>query len=256
MKRRAALFLLLFGAFAAPAWAQSLGEDEALRQLEFARDEIAAQNYQKAVVSAESALRLSPPLYEALAWKALALEGLGQLKTAESMLITYRELRGNWDRFPDGEASLDRVQGKLGGAAALAEMALPPLSSIAALAEMPDFPKGSEEFLRWMVQRQQIDVAEARLQVGAGLAVGGAVLAAVGGAVLGATSSLSSGDPENPNIRAFYAGGLGAVFSGGALLITGVPLAAGGGVRIAQIKKGATASLRASFGPGAFALRF
>ena len=85
-------------------------EEEALRQLEFSRTELAAGSFEKAVSSAESALRLQPTLYEALALKALAYEGLGKLDLAESLLIAYLELAGGTQLLTDAVDALDRVK--------------------------------------------------------------------------------------------------------------------------------------------------
>ncbi len=234
------VFLLLSPAAAA---AQAGSESEASRQLEFAQAELNSQNFQKALTSAESALRLHPPLYEAMAYKALALEGLGDLKVAESMLITYRELRGGWENLPGAKADLERVQDKIGDRIRRLEQmaALPPFDDVKDLDDMPSFPDGSEEFLQWMVLRQQIDTAESRMQVGGGLLGGGIALLAAGGVALAVTSSLSKGDPNNANIEAFYAGGLGALFSGATLSAVGIPLTISGAGRVARLKKGGVA---------------
>lgn len=254
----ASLWLVLLPAV---ALGQSRSEEEATRQLEFAQKEIAAANYQKALTSSESALRLHPPLYEAMAYKALALEGLGDFKTAESLLITYREIRGGWDRFPEGDEILSRVQGKLGDRLARLEKiaSLPPFDDVNELADMPGFPDGSEEFLQWLVLRQQVDDARTRMQVGGGLLGGGIGLLVAGGALVGITSALSVDDPNNPNIEAFYSAGLGALFSGGALTAVGLPVTVGGASRLARLKKGGVApetTARVLPGPTGLAVRF
>ena len=243
--RSALLFALLLSALApAMALGQATTEEEARRQLVFAQTEIDAENYQKALTSAESALRLHPPLYEALAYKALALEGLGDLKVAESLLITYRELRGGWENLPAAEAHLERVQDKVGDRIRRLEQmaALPPFDDVKNLDDMPSFPDGSEEFLQWLVLRQQIDTAETHMHVGGGLLAGGVALLVGGGVALGVTSSMSKSDPNNANVEAFYAGGVGALFSGAAITLVGLPLTLAGGARVARLKKGGVAT--------------
>jgi tetratricopeptide (TPR) repeat protein len=245
-----------------PSWAsaQTGSEDEALRQLEFAQSELHLSNFQKALTSSESALRLHPPLYEALAYKALALEGLGDFKVAESLLVTYREIRQGWDKFPEGADVLARVRTKLGARTAELEAlaALPAFDDVSELDSMPQFPEGSEEFLQWLVMRQQIDNAQTRVQAGGGL-LGSGVGLLVGGAVaLGISSALSPSNPNDANIEAFYAGGLGAVFAGGALTVAGLPITIEGASRIARLKKGGVANGQARLDATAhgLALRF
>ena len=85
--------LPLPGPTGSQAQAQSMGE-EAERQLAFARSELAEGKYERAMASAESALRLNPALYEALLVKALALAGLDNRSKAEALLVTYIELAG------------------------------------------------------------------------------------------------------------------------------------------------------------------
>lgn len=254
----AAVVLLLLPASAA---AQGDMEGEAERQLEFAQTELNSDNFQKALASAESALRLHPPLYEAMAYKALALEGLGDLKVAESMLITYRELRGGWEKLPEAEDHLDRVQDKIGERIQRLERmaALPPFDDVRELEDMPSYPDGSEEFLQWLVLRQQIDTAKTKMHVGGGLLGGGLALLAAGGVVLGVTSSMSKTDPNNANVEAFYAGGVGALFSGAAITAVGMPLMIGGGARVARLKKGGVSSgtqARLEATPSGLAVRF
>jgi len=240
--------------------AQNGSEDEALRQIEFAQSELHQSNFQKALTSAESALRLHPPLYEALAYKALALEGLGDFKVAESLLVTYREIRGGWDKFPDGDAVLARVRGKLGARTAELEAlaALPAFEDVSELNSMPPFPDGTEEFLQWLVMRQQIDNAQTRMQVGGGVLAGGIGLLVGGAALLAVTSAVSVNEPNNANIEAFYSGGLGALFSGVALTGVGLPITIGGASRLARLKKGGVASGQATLtaGLGGLAIRF
>ena len=89
----ALLFGLPIGPTASIAWAGP--EEEAARQLEFARAEIEIRDFEKAVRSAESAFRLSPILYEALVVKALAYHGLGSSDLALTLLGAYAELAPN-----------------------------------------------------------------------------------------------------------------------------------------------------------------
>jgi len=92
------------------ALAQSMGE-EAERQLAFARRELAEGKYERAVKSAESALRLNPALYEALLVKALALEGLGDKTKAQALIVTYQELAGE-QAGPEAAQALERMQSR------------------------------------------------------------------------------------------------------------------------------------------------
>ena len=238
--------------------AQMDTEEEAKRQLEFAQSELHNSNFQKALTSSESALRLHPPLYEALAYKALALEGLGDFKIAESLLVTYHEMREGWERFPEGEQILTRVREKLGERIMELETlaALPAFDDVPELDSMPEFPKDAEDFLQWFVQRQQIDNARVRMQAGGGL-LGSGIGLLIGGAVaVGVSSALSVNDPNNPNIEAVYGAGLGTIFSGSALTIAGLPLTIGGAVRIARLKKGGVATGQATLMPTARGLAF
>ncbi|MCO4768911.1 MAG: hypothetical protein KDA24_02700 [Deltaproteobacteria bacterium] len=225
-------------------FAQTGSEDEALRQLEFAQAELHQSNFQKALTSAESALRLHPPLYEALAYKAMALEGLGDFKIAESLLITYREMRDGWEKFPEGDEVLTRVRKKMGARMVELEAlaALPAFDDVTELDSMPQFPAGSEEFLQWLVMRQQVDNAKARIQVGGGILGAGIGLLVGGGLAVGLSAALSGSDPNNPNIEAFYGGGLGTMFAGTALTIAGLPITLGGASKLARLKKGGVAS--------------
>jgi len=260
MKLSLVLLASLLALLPATALAQSSSEDEALRQLEFAQSELHASNFQKALTSTESALRLHPPLYEALAYKALALEGLGDLKVAESLLVTYREMRDGWEMFPEGEQVLRRVREKMGDRLVELERisALPSFEDVSELNDMPSFPEGSEEFLQWFVRRQQIDAAKTRMEVGGGVLAGGIALLVAGGVTVAVSSIASNNDPNNPNIEAFYAGGLGTMFSGTALTVVGLPLTIGGASKIARLKKGGYPSSQARLeaGPGGLALKF
>jgi len=85
-------------------------EDEAERQLGFARAELDRGEYERAIKSAESALRLEPTLYDAFVIKALAYEGLGNLALAESLLVAYQELRKGLSQHPDVAPALERMR--------------------------------------------------------------------------------------------------------------------------------------------------
>ena len=104
--------ILLAGTFAlatltpSPAAAQ---EEEATRQADFARQELADGQYDQALKSAESALRLQPTLYEAMLLKALAYEGLGNLELAESLVRAYVELAGPSAETPEVTVHLERI---------------------------------------------------------------------------------------------------------------------------------------------------
>lgn len=84
--------------------------DEARRQLRFAEAELSRGEFDRALKSAESALRLDPALYESFVLKALAYEGLGNAPLAESLLIAYQELTKGLDADPRVEAALTRIR--------------------------------------------------------------------------------------------------------------------------------------------------
>ncbi len=89
------LLLLLFASVvvpALPAPAHAGAEEEAARQLGFARAELESKDYERAARSAESAMRLNPLLYEALVIKARAYHGLRRSDLALSLLGAYFEL--------------------------------------------------------------------------------------------------------------------------------------------------------------------
>ena len=98
---------------AAPAHAGS--EEEAQRQAGFARDELREGHYDRALKSAESALRLHPALYEALVLKALAYEGLGDLDLARSLLLAYQEMTGLSALPEDAARARERIDAALTG---------------------------------------------------------------------------------------------------------------------------------------------
>ena len=104
----ALLALLLSVVLASPAVAGM--RDEAERQLAFAREELKAEKFDRALASAESALRLEPSLYDAMVVKALAYEGLGNLRMAEVMLLAYGEVATGLGPNPEVDEALGRLQ--------------------------------------------------------------------------------------------------------------------------------------------------
>lgn len=85
-------------------------EEEAGRQLGFARRELDAGEYKRAIASAESALRLNPAAYEAFLLKALAYEQLGELELAQSLLIAYQEITKGMTPDPRADEALARIR--------------------------------------------------------------------------------------------------------------------------------------------------
>lgn len=106
---RAAVLVAAF-ALATPTTAHAGAADEAERQAGFARDELVSGDHDRALKSAESALRLDPARYDAFLLKARAYEGLGDLDLAESLVLAYGELVGGLDDRPEAQAILDRIQ--------------------------------------------------------------------------------------------------------------------------------------------------
>jgi Tfp pilus assembly protein PilF len=96
----------------APAQAETSAiAAEAVRQLEFAHEELDAGHFERARKSASSALRLDPGLYEAMMVQGLALEGAGNAVLAEALLRTYVELLGA-DALPEARQALTRMTGE------------------------------------------------------------------------------------------------------------------------------------------------
>lgn len=261
----AALLLVLPTA----ASAQNRGEEEARRQLEFAKTEIDEGDFEKALGSADSALRLFPSLYEAYVYKALAYEGLGKLKMAESFLLTYRELRpGEEDAVAD--EALARIQDKLGGAGADADPPpdgggsgdgggssdAPATLPAVSLDDMPELPSGSEEFLSWLVTRQQMDTLQTRTNIGAGLTAGGLGLAGAGVGLMIGMSLMSVDNPNDANVEAVYAAGIGSVLAGGTLAAIGVPTLAANAGKLSRLRKQTAAAPTLEVTGTAFAIRF
>ena len=86
------------------------GDSEASRQLEFARVEITEGRFDRALQSAESALRLDPSCYEALVVKALAHEGLGNEDVAEALLVAYLEMVDGLEPLAEAREALERLR--------------------------------------------------------------------------------------------------------------------------------------------------
>jgi tetratricopeptide (TPR) repeat protein len=106
----AALLALAVVLSSAPGTALAGATDEADRQAGFAQDELAAGDYERALRSAESALRLDPTRYDAFLLKARAYEGLGDLELAESLVRAYGELVGGLEDHPEAQAILQRIE--------------------------------------------------------------------------------------------------------------------------------------------------
>jgi hypothetical protein len=88
-------------------------ELEAKRQLDFAREELAKQEWERALKSADSALKLNPSLYEAFVVKALCYEGLGDLRLAESLLLAYSDVTAGLQPSAEADEALARIRGVL-----------------------------------------------------------------------------------------------------------------------------------------------
>ncbi len=111
MSRSSAVLLGLLAVLALPVPAPAAGgTDEAERQVGFARTELSQGAYDRALRSAESALRLDPTRYDAILLKARAYEGLGNLELAESLTLAYGEFVGGMDGRPEAQAVLDRIR--------------------------------------------------------------------------------------------------------------------------------------------------
>jgi hypothetical protein len=109
------LGLLLLGGL--PTVAQAQLEEQAARQIALAQEDLDAGNYERAVNSASSALRLNPLLYEALVIKALAYEKLNETMLAYSLLVTYQELSRGMTQNPKVEPALQRLRKLIGAVA-------------------------------------------------------------------------------------------------------------------------------------------
>jgi tetratricopeptide (TPR) repeat protein len=82
---------ILFGASPTFAQTSATARSEADRQIAFARAEIAESHFERALTSAESALRLCPECREATLLKALAYDGLGDRKIAVRLIESYKQ---------------------------------------------------------------------------------------------------------------------------------------------------------------------
>jgi len=107
--------LLLCGTLTVPTLGLAGSVAEADRQAGFAREELREGNYERALHSAESALRLDPTSYETLGLKALAYEGLHQLRLAESLLLAWQEVGGLAELPSPYDAALLRLRADLRG---------------------------------------------------------------------------------------------------------------------------------------------
>ena len=90
------------------------GSAEAARQLAFARAEFRAENWDKALKSASSAMILDPKNLEAVLLKALTLEKLKDLDLARSLLEVHSQMAAQQGRTVSEEAELAllRVSGQ------------------------------------------------------------------------------------------------------------------------------------------------
>ena len=107
--RRILVLCLLLSLAAGPALAAS-AEEEATRQITFARGELADGRFDRALRSAESALTLAPALYEAMVVKALAYEGLGRTDLALALLAAYAELAPRGPALAEVQAARERIE--------------------------------------------------------------------------------------------------------------------------------------------------
>lgn len=105
--------LLVLALASAPVWASAQGlEDEATRQVSLCRDDYQAAQYERAIAACDSALRLDPSReiqQEAFKLKGLALEQLGRLDDARSMLLAFKSLRSGLPDDPEVEAAIARI---------------------------------------------------------------------------------------------------------------------------------------------------
>lgn len=107
------LLLTVLGAMigvlvSSPAAADYLHE-QVERQTQFAKEELAEGQYDRALKSAESALRLDPEFHQALLLKALAYEGLGDKNLARSLVAAWQEANPGQGLPPEGAELLERL---------------------------------------------------------------------------------------------------------------------------------------------------
>ena len=93
----------------AAAHAADAGVAQAERQIELAREDLAAGNFERAVAACNSALRLDPTRSEAFKLKGLALEKLGRLDQAAGMFMAYDTLRSGLPKDPEVEEAVARI---------------------------------------------------------------------------------------------------------------------------------------------------
>ncbi len=106
------LVLCIAGTGAPLAHAETnTGLSQSTRQLKFAREELANKQYEKALKSAESALRLNPSQVEAILLKALAHKGLRHFKQARLLADAYVEEVGLDKLSDDDKKLLERIKG-------------------------------------------------------------------------------------------------------------------------------------------------
>ncbi|MCO4771201.1 MAG: tetratricopeptide repeat protein [Deltaproteobacteria bacterium] len=109
-----ALAVLFFLTLAVPAFGQAdYANKQADRQLEFAREELANGDYERALRSAESSLRLTPDYHPAMLLKAQAYEGLEDYPLAETTLLAYLEMAPPTEQDPLARIALERVRAKI-----------------------------------------------------------------------------------------------------------------------------------------------
>jgi len=108
-----------------------------------------------------------------------------------------------------------------------------------------------------MLLRQRMEALAARRDVGGGVLAGGLALCGTGAGLMVGMSLASKNDPNNANIEAFYAGGVGALASGAVLTLVGLPMTAANAAAMAKLESGDAAqarAVRATVLPGAIAL--
>lgn len=263
---RVAVFFLAW-AFLLPALAsaQSASEKEARRQLAFARDEVSQRNFEKALASADSALRLHPALYDAFVYKALAYEGLGDLQRAEGYLVTYSDLTVNEAQVPEASSALDRIRDAATQDVAVAggdPAAVARAAGDVAAADLPALPAGSESVTAWLLLQQRRRALEAQRNVGVAFLGAGAGLLGLGGGSVAGAAAASQTAPDDPNVESLHAAGLGSLFSGAVILAVGLPLTLASASQAAALKNEAAAlktagrAPRLEVGPQGIALRF
>lgn len=111
--RRGPVLVLLLLVALAPSSALASAEQEAARQIGFARTELAQGKPDRALRSAESALRLCPDCLDAVIVKALAYEALGNPRLAEGLLLAYMEMVPEGAASEEATENLARIQGRL-----------------------------------------------------------------------------------------------------------------------------------------------